>query len=402
MSSKRTATIGSSLLWGLATAALLLCVELPASAQTWTVIHSFNGLDGNYPVAGVTRDAAGNLYGTTYGGGGDRMPGDHGTVFKLAHKDTGWVLTPLHHFNAIDGGGPQARVIIGPDGALYGTTSYGGRGYGTVYRLQPPSGTCRSLNCPWTETVLYSFQGGSDGANPGYADLAFDQQGNIYGTTESGGIYGCDESCGVVFKLTRSGGSWSYSVLYSFMGGNDGGDPVGGVVLDASGNLYGTAFYSNGVVYKLTPSGSGWTQSVIYNFPNLSEGASPEAGLIFDRSGNLYGTARYGGEYGAGSAYELSLADGQWNFALLASLPAGDDGSIAALAMDGDGNLYGTTVLGDVFKLTRFGNNWILTELGYAGFQLTCSLVVDSNEVIYGTVVADGSYGEGYVFEIMQ
>ena len=110
--------------------------------------------------------------------------------------------------------------------AWYGTTSYGGNGYGTVYRLQPPAGFCRSGNCPWTETVLYSFQGGSDGWNPGYGDLAFDQQGNIYGTTGIGGT-GCNGYCGVVFKLTRSGGSWSYSVLYSFQGGDDGENPGG-------------------------------------------------------------------------------------------------------------------------------------------------------------------------------
>ncbi len=198
MSSKK-ATIGSSLLCGVAIVALLLCVDLPASAQTWTTIYSFNGLDGRGPAAGLTRDAAGNFYGTTSGGGWDGVPSNRGTVYKLTHEDTGWVITQLHLFTPFDGHGPESRAMIGPDGALYGTTSYGGNGYGIVYRLQPP-GSCRAANCPWTETILYSFQGGSDGADPGSGDLAFDQQGNVYGTTVSGGLRGCYETCGVVFK----------------------------------------------------------------------------------------------------------------------------------------------------------------------------------------------------------
>ena len=261
--------MGSSLLWGLATAALLLCVELPASAQTWTVIHNFNPLNGGNPAAGVTRDAAGNLYGTT-SEGLDAGLTRYGTVFKLAPTETGWVFTTLYVFKRLDGANPMARVIFGPDGALYGTTYYGGNGYGVVYRLQPPAEFCRPGNCPWTETVLYSFQGGSDGAYPGYGDLAFDQQGNIYGTTIAGGDGCLHGLCGVVFKLTRSGASWSYSVIYSFQGGGDGENPDGSLVLDASGNLYGTTDDGGGgdlgVVYKLTPSGSGWTESVLYTF----------------------------------------------------------------------------------------------------------------------------------------
>jgi uncharacterized repeat protein (TIGR03803 family) len=300
-------------------------------------------------------------------------------------------------------------VIFGPDGALYGTTSYGGNGYGTVYRLQPSS-SCRLGNCPWTATVLYTFTGGSDGADPSDADLAFDQRGNVYGTTISGGMrggQGCYETCGVVFELTRSGESWSYNTLYSFEGGNDGGNPDGGVVLDASGNLYGTTirggYSSSGVVFKLTPSGSGWTQSVLYDFPNLSDGASPEGGLIIDRFGNLYGAARYGGEYGTGTVYELATLDGGWGFAVLASLPGLTGyGPFAKLAMDDNGALYGTTLDGSVFKLTPSGDNWILTQLGSGGPQMTSSVVVDSNGVIYGTDAWGGDHNDGWVFEIMQ
>ncbi len=402
MSPKKTATIVSSLLCGVAIAALLLCVELPASAQTWTVIHSFNGLDGRGPVAGLTRDAAGNFYGTTYGGLSEAP--SYGTVYKLTHTDTGWVLTTLYRFDAYDGDGSEARVLIGPDGALYGTTSFGGNGYGIVFRLQPP-GFCRSGNCPWTETVLYSFQGGSDGWDPGYADLAFDQQGNVYGTTVNGGIRGCYETCGVVFKLTRSGASWSYSVIYSFQGGNDGGNPNGGVTIDASGNLYGTAaaggYYSRGVVFELTPSGSGWTQRTLLAFPDDdSLGAAPESGLLMDSSGILYGTTPQGGQYGAGTVYEVGPGGG----GLLASLPyMAGNGSYSKPAIDDAGNLYGTVWLGYVFKLTPSEGNWTFTQLSGGGdIGMTSGVIVDSNGIVYGTDPDGGDYGQGSVFEITQ
>jgi len=314
-------------------------------------------------------------------------------------------LTTLYSFSGPDGSSPMARVMIGPDGTLYGTTYYGGSaGYGVVYRLQPPAGFCRSIQCSWTETVLYSFQDGSDGGYPIYGDLAFDQQGSIYGTAPGGGISNCDLGCGVVFKLTRSGASWTYSVLYSFTGNNDGELPVGGVILDASGNLYGTAAgggaAGNGVVYKLTASGSGWTESVLYDFPNYSDGSNPEGGLIFDRFGNLYGTTERDGEDSGGTVYELTPANGGWNFAVLAAVPA-YTGSVARLAMDSSGNLYGTVFLAtfEVFKLTYSGNNWIMTQFGGGGSN--GSVVVDGNNVIYG---ADdyGRYNEGSVFEITQ
>jgi uncharacterized repeat protein (TIGR03803 family) len=384
-------------------ASLLPCVQLPASAQTLTVIQRFNGLNGGGP-SGVTRDAAGNLYGTTGGGGAS---GD-GTVFKLSHTGAGWVLTPLHIFNVSDGALPQARVVFGPDGALYGTTYYGGSGSGdgTVYRLQPPR-SCRSGNCPWTETVLYSFQGGSDGAYPGNADLAFDLQGNIYGTTLQGGT-GCGLGCGVVFKLTRSGGGWSYSVLYSFVGGDDGANPDGGVVLDGSGNLYGTTVAGgegddgNGIVFELTPSASGWTESVIHRF-GPSDGVSPDAGLILDRAGNLYGTTPTDGEYDAGTVYELTPENGGWNFAVLASLQTlRGSGPGGKLAMDDKGNLYGATGSGLVFKLTPSGNNWILTQLGSTDPGIQSGVIVDSNGVIYGTDTFAGHDQHGTVFEVTQ
>src|SRR5271157_4784768 len=166
-----------------------------AQAQTYTVIHNFTGgADGAYPVAGLTMDRAGNLYGTTSGGGAS----GNGTVFRLSYKGSGWVLNPLYRFAAgNDGLDPRTRVVIGPDGSLYGTTSAGGGtacnfgyglGCGTVFNLKPSAKACTSALCSWTEIVLYRFSG-TDGALP-LGDVVFDQAGNLYGTTAFGGGVG--------------------------------------------------------------------------------------------------------------------------------------------------------------------------------------------------------------------
>jgi uncharacterized repeat protein (TIGR03803 family) len=403
MCSKRTTTLGSSLLCGVAIAALLLCFALPTSAQTWTTIFAFNGLNGRGgPSSGLTRDAAGNFYGTTYGGGPGGVPGGYGTVYKLTHQSAGWVLTTLYRFRAYDGDGPASRVIFGPDGALYGTTSIGANGYGTVYRLQRPA-SCPSGNCPWSETTLYAFQNGSDGRDPS-GDLMFDRQGNIYSTAGGGPTNGsCNGTCGVVYKLTRSGQSWSYSVIYAFQGDDDGDGPNGGVVQDASGNLYGTTAGGgrdrSGTVYRLAQSGGGWTESIIYNFANDGDGRNPVGGLILDSAGILYGTTPGGGQYGAGTVYSISGG----GFSVLASLnyPAGN-GSDSALALDNEGNLYGDVWLGYVFKLTRSNGNWIFSQLGSGDPGMSTSLLVDSNGVVYGVDPGGPLYLYGAVFQITQ
>jgi uncharacterized repeat protein (TIGR03803 family) len=147
--------------------------------------------------------------------------------------------------------------------------------------------SCKTALCPWTETVLYRFTGGSDGGNPQNGDLLIDPSGILYGTTYFGGAYGM----GVVFSLTPSKGGWTYSVLYSFTGGNDGANPVSGVISDSAGNLYGTTFNGHGTVYELMPSGSGWQEKTLFSFPGDRDNCyatTPEAGVIFDGSGNLY------------------------------------------------------------------------------------------------------------------
>ena len=183
------------LLVSLALLAILTIVPA-AQSQTFTVLHTFTGaMDGAAPAAGLTRDAAGNFYGTTgYGGSGTGVcaASGCGTVYKLVRRGSGWVLNPIYEFSSTNQGpfNPEARIVFGPDGSLYGTTVNGGTcgpyWCGTVYKLQPPASFCRSVMCPWSLTVVHMFAGGSDGAFP-YSDLTFDQDGNIYGTTSGDG-----------------------------------------------------------------------------------------------------------------------------------------------------------------------------------------------------------------------
>jgi uncharacterized repeat protein (TIGR03803 family) len=334
-----------------------------AQAQSFKVIYPFTGgLDGANPFAGLTMDKAGSLYGTTYDGSAG-----YGTVFKLKHTGSSWVLSPLYSFQGRnDGANPQARVVFGPNGSLYGTTSTGGKNFsGTVFKLAVPPSACKTALCPWFETVLYRFTGGDDGANPQYGDLVFDQAGNVYGTTVNGG----SNNVGTVYELTPSGGSWVESVIHAFnFNGNDGNRPFSGVILDKAGNLYGTTSSGGpngfGTVFQLTPSGSGWTENILYSFQAQADGMAPEGGLILDAAGNLYGTTATGGfGGGGGTVFELTPSGGGWNFSLLHSFP-GFVGPLSTLAMDAAGNLYGTTFIdgaygyGSVFKLTHSGGFW--------------------------------------------
>jgi len=385
-----------------------------AQAQSYSVIYNFTrGTDGAFPEAGLTMDKAGNLYGTAYQGGST----DRGTVFKLVRKASGWVLSPLYSFTGrTDGGAPIARVVFGPDGSLFGTTEFGGRncgsGCGTVFNLKPPPFACKTALCPWTETVIYSFSGFTDGANPGYGDLTFDPAGNIYGTTYFGG----NNAQGVVYELAHSGSSWSESAIYLFTGGQDGANPYSSVVFDQVGNFYGTAFgggAGHGTVFQLTPSGSGWSENTLYTFQDTNDGGTPFGGLVFDSAGNLYGTTSTGGSGGGGTVYELASSGGGWTFDVIGSF-AGTaylPGPYCSLTMDAAGNLYGTTLkdgshsAGSVFKLTPSGSGWTLTDLydftgGQDGGLPYGSVLIDSNGNLYGTASQGGADGYGVVWEI--
>jgi uncharacterized repeat protein (TIGR03803 family) len=413
-----------------------------AQAQTYRVIHNFTGgnggRDGAIPENGLTRDNAGNLYGTTLHGGNGPCTGDDGlsgcgTVFQLKHVGSGWIFNPIYDFvGGSDGAGPWGRVIFGPDGSLYGTTTAGGEGdcqaygysgCGTVYRLSPPAHMCAAFSCPWTETTLYRFSGSLTGVLPNDT-VVFDQSGSLYGTTYYGGL-----GRGVVYKLTPSGGGWTESVIYNFGSGGDAGGPLTGLTIDHAGNLYGTTngggSYGYGTVYGLTPSGSGWVETVLYSFQNGSDGGGSAAGLILDHSGNLYSATALGGAGGGGVVFELTPSDGGWVFNLLYALSGSGSGPYESgpsdiLAMDAAGNLYGATQgdpsmgnYGAVFKLTPSGGGWTYTALhvfagGSDGSRPRSNVVFDANGNLYGTTSFGGtgsctgglSPGCGVVFQI--
>jgi uncharacterized repeat protein (TIGR03803 family) len=396
---------------------LVLSVVLapPAPAQTFAVLHSFTCYgDGCLPETGLTIDAAGNLYGTTVGGGAHQ----NGTVFRLRKSGSGWVLNPLYSFaGGNDGASPGGRVSLAPDGTLYGTTSEGGcsgcngAGCGTVFHLIPSPAAPTSALAPWSETVLYRFSGGSDGARPD-GDLTFDQSGNIYGTAGGGG----NNNYGVVYELTPSGVGWTETALYSPQGSGGGTNPSGGVVFDTSGNLYGVFFRGGlgwGTVYQLSPAGSGWTERTIHSFSYTgSDGADPIGGLIIDASGNLYGTTSQG-KTSVGTVFELTPGSAGWTFNTLWPFPlqSNSTGPVDKLLMDAASNLYGTTFglgaynLGTVFKLTPSNSGWTYSSLhdftgGSDGLFPWSSLVFDANGNIYGTNTEGGAGNGGVVFQI--
>ena len=396
---------------------LVCLIATSAQAQTFTVIHSFTGAEGAVPESALTLDRAGNFYGAASAGGNS----NHGTIFKLSRAGSGWIYSTLYKFRGGDGSVPMAPPTFGPDGALYGTTQNGGvLDSGTVFRLRPPSTICRSVSCPWSESVLFSF-GGQTGTFLS-SGVIFDPAGNIYGTASGGGSLLCD--CGLVYQLSNSNGHWHETVLHDFTYGADGRFPGGGLALDASGTLYGTVVETDagpGAVYTLSPSGSGWTLNVIHQFEDFQDGGGVYAGVIFDSSGNLYGDTYSGGSDQGGTVFELARAGSGWDFHLLYSLPMGasSGGPLASLLMDNAGDLYGTTNRegafgwGTVFKLTRTSGGYVYSSLhdftgGDDGMLPSGSLVIDANGNLYGTAAAGGIFdppcndygGCGIVFEI--
>lgn len=361
--------------------ALLLGAVLTLPAQSYNVVYSFNPASNGafYPSAGVTLDRAGNLYGTTYSGGfGISCNQGCGTVYRLRRSGSSWLFTPLYSFRgASDGAHPTSRVVFGPDGALYGTTFLGGLFpddcCGLVYRLQPPLRPPPNLLASWTESVLYDFVGGNDGQTPGGGDLTFDQSGNIYGTTTNGGGGICPgQGCGTVYQLAHSGSGWSERVLHAFNEVGDGEEPYGGVALDAAGNLYGTTLvggiHNKGVVYQVWPSGSGWTEQLLYIFDGASDGSGLFSTPVFDRAGNLYATTSSAGPSGGGSVFVMNQSE-NWSFNLLHPFSGEEEqGPLSGLLMDSAGNLYGTTYQEGTFDQ---GSVFKLTPNGGGGWTFT-------------------------------
>jgi uncharacterized repeat protein (TIGR03803 family) len=308
-----------------------------------TVIHSFSGSDGFSPeYGGLIFDAAGNIYGTAAGGGIGCRSGC-GLVYKLTKSCSSWTENVLYFFTGgSDGETPYGGVAFDRAGNLYGSTFYGGtNGSGTLFQLT-------NTGAAWTETTLQAFSGSGDqGGNP-YAGPVLDQQGNLYGTTSDGGSL----NGGTVYQLQPSGdGNWTLNVLYSF---DELGKPFDTPTLDTAGNLYATTSQGgNGVgsVIKLTRGSDGWSYTELYDFPDdFSNGYAPVGSVVLDSSGNIYGTTALGGNQtnncpdgGCGVVFEINTS--LHDFCL--SRPCSDgQNPISNIVFDASGNLYGTTLQG--------------------------------------------------------
>jgi uncharacterized repeat protein (TIGR03803 family) len=322
-----------------------------------TILHMFAGdPDGSVPWAGLVRDAQGNLYGTTTGGGTFNL----GAVFKITKEGKENVL---HSFSGSpDGASPWAGLVLDAEGNVYGTTWYGGTGSCKAGSGATGCGTVYKLDVNGAETVLYSFAAGSDGAFPA-SDLIRDSQGNLYGTTQQGGTGNCNlfvQGCGTVFMVSKTG---EETILHSFAGyPTDGEGPEAGVIAGAKGSLYGTTYsggiYGVGAVFELTTSGA---EKLVYSFGAVpNDGEYPSAVLVAGPAGNLYGTTQLGGgtgcsTAGCGTLFELTRNGNE----ISVPLNYGPAGCIpdAPLTRDAAGNFYGTTAncglgYGTVFKVT--------------------------------------------------
>ncbi len=254
----------------------------------------------------------------------------------------------LHAFTGTDGVYPNLTVTFDAAGNLYGAACSGG-----AYGYGVVFKLAPQPDGSWTESALRQFNGSADGSCP-IGGLIFDAAGNLYGVTNQGGVHGS----GVVFKLVHSSsGSWAESVLYAFTGSADGSYPDCPLIFDAQGNLYGTVVYAGsygwGAVFKLTPNSDGtWAESVLHAFTGGTDGGHPVTGLIFDLSGSLYGTTYWGGASGNGTAFKLTPnANGGWDESLLHTFTGGMDGAYPSgwLIFDAVGNLYGTTDVGGAY-----------------------------------------------------
>ncbi|MBI4915079.1 MAG: hypothetical protein HY825_04470 [Acidobacteria bacterium] len=363
----------------------------------FALLHAFSGggADGSYPYAGLVTDGAGNLYGTTLGGG----PSNLGTVFTIQTDGSGFAL--LHSFagGAADGRNPSGGLVADGEGNLYGTTQGGGNSdLGTIFTIKADGSGF---------AVLHSFAGGSvDGTSP-YAGLLVGGAGNLYGTTLDGGA----SNMGTIFTITTSGSG--FTVLHSFGGGAaDGSDPTAGLLADGGGNLYGTTYQGGasdlGTVFTIKTNGTGF--ALLHSFAGLpADGSWPFAGLVTDSAGNLYGTTYDGGASRLGTVFTIKI-DGS-SFALLHSFADGDEnGSYprAGLITDGAGNSYGTTSeggaanLGTVFTIKTDGSGFAVLH-SFAGGDENGSypragLVTDGAGNLYGTTYEGGASGLGTIF----
>jgi len=417
-------------------AVFAMLAAVPFATGAWaadhqSILNNFgNGTDGVAPSGGLIRDSAGNFYGVTtmggIGGGGNCYFGC-GTIFELSPAPGGgWTETVLYLFDGSEGIYPAGSLIMDGAGNLYGATSYDGGPYdgGTIFELSPsPAG--------WTETVLHTFGDNGNGFDPNdgrtpNGSLVMDAAGNLYGATADGGTHGY----GTVFEVSPSqGGGWTETVLYSFGNVPDGDGPLGSVIMDSAGNLYGTTYQGGqgggfcqgsgcGTVFELSPvAGGGWTETILHSF-QANDGFGLRASLVMDGEGNLYGTAYQGGNlsvcapFGCGTAFELSpVAGGGWTETTLYSFNGQPDAGypLTPLILDAAGNLYGTTQAGGngnagtVFKLSPAQGGW-REALPYSftrdsGQGPSSPLFLDRFGNLYGEG-GGGTYDGGIVYEL--
>ena len=322
--------------------------ELTSSNGNWThsVLYSFSGgSDGGEPYKGVTLDAQGNVFGTAVTGGSGGCEGGCGVIYELTNSGGTRSQTVIHAFTGgDDGAGPGAGLTIDSNGDIYGTAPTGGAyGQGTIFRLHRGNGGS------WRFKVLHAFTGGSDGIG-GLAGRMVLSGNRLYGTATAGG----DNSQGTAFELTRNAkGRWKFKPIYQFTGEPDAGFPYSGLALDNSGKLYGTTYYggANGVgsVYRLARKSGAWSETLLYSFTGASDGGAPLGSLVIDPGGNLFGATSGGGSAGDGVIFSLSLASGKkWKEKVEHTFQGTPDGEYAYNGMvgDGAGNYFGATTEG--------------------------------------------------------
>jgi len=381
-------------------------------ASSGKIIYSFaGGADGAYPESDLILDAAGNLYGTTREGG----TGGCGTLFKLTRSRDGWRHQVFYSFaeGYVDGCGPKAGLVFDHAGNLYGTTAAGGSGgCGTVFKFAPNS------HGGWTESVLHSFScSNSDGRDPN-TDLVFDSQGNLYGTTQGdlngnalGTVFMLTPSPGGAWKeatIYVFAGAPDGAIPVSGVIPDADGSIYGTTEYGGRGACKDYAKFSPppgcGVLYKLTPSGGGWTETVIYNFFRGQGSAKIlSSGLTLDKSGRFFGTSSYGGD-GYGASYQLEQTKKGWEQTILHRFWGPPDGEfpVGRLAMGPQGELFGVTG-GTVFEIEHTTSGWkerVLFTFDSNSFGPEAGPTLDSQGHIYGTTAGNGT-NYGAVYEVI-
>jgi uncharacterized repeat protein (TIGR03803 family) len=389
-----------------ASVVLLLCSSFAWAGARGKIIYPFaGGTNAAYPGGAMIFDGTGSLYGLAAGGANNVA-----AVFKLTPSGSeSWTESLIYSFlNFSNYPGPN--IVFDASGNLYGSFASAGS-CGAIYQLTPGSGGI------WTEATIFSFTDSADqGCYP--ANLIFDPStGRLYGETQIGGAF----NGGAVFALEpAAGGVWNFNLIYSFGSATAGDAPTGPLTLDSSGSLYGTTLYggsySGGTVYKLSYGMDGWTETTLYNFTGGYNGNSAGSGVIFDGLGNLYGTTNEpGGGDDVGNVYKLTPTKGEWVIHVIHTFTGGPDGGDPSgyqLAIDGAGNLYGTTARGGlynygaVFRLVpSTGGRWRETVLhaftnGADGGSPYTVIILGSSGNLYGTAYNGGTYGYGVAFEI--